>query len=236
MDQDDQRYRDALLRRYTDNSATLVYGPIVRARWTAAESREAEQHWSDGSARPCLAWLTSPAVLGSEPAEVVVAFGSEGTTVTMHGGDDEVVYYWPWELLGSDAAIPPGDEPFSLGELLTPSEQTQKKRGLEVLSPCAWHVLVGRNVSTVELLLGHTLGKKDKAPRKARVLQVEQRRLAGVSIAKLDVGAERFARVDLSCIEEGIARADALLKAVHAPWTLFVAPAPTVLAEGERAR
>lgn len=232
----DEDFRASRLRRYADRSATLVFGPVVRARWTLAQSREAEQHWSDGSIRPCLAWVTTPTALGREPAEVIVAFGTEKSTTTMQSDHHEDDCYWPWELLEHDAASLVRNEPSTLTALLTPSETTQKERELTVLSPCAWHVLAGSRVSTVELLLGHALGKKDKAPRNARVLQVGAQKLVGVGLAKLDVGPERFARVDLTSLAEASARANAVLKKTSVPRCVFVAPDPMVLSEGERVR
>ncbi len=225
----DQDYVEQLTAHYSPISASLLFGAVHRVRWTLSQALEARNQWSDDGSHT-VAWITAPARLGGEPLDALVAFTDETALVTLDtageghtqrsGIDPDLVgTFARRQKSGSDA-------------LFTRSERDLSLRGASAVAPAGWLVSGGAEVGVVEVILGLEFGAKAKKfPRGARVVRVGGRHLAGVGLARVTLGTERWAPVDLSGIGAAIDRVGAIWKMDVQPF-LLVAPEPVVVAEG----
>ena len=225
----EQHHLEQLTQQYSPISASLLFGAVHRVRWTLSQALAARHHWGDDG-NDTVAWITAPTRLGAEPLDALVAFTNESALVTL---DTTGEGYTPRsgidpDLVGSFARRQKSDP----DALFTRPEQDLSQRGASAVAPAGWLVSGGAEVGVVEVILGLEFGAKAKKfPRGARVVRVGRRHLAGVGLARVTLGPERWAPVDLSGIGAALDRVEAIWKMDVQPF-LLVAPEPVVVAEG----
>lgn len=234
MTDDERKHLDTLTQHFGPTSASLLYGAVHRVRWTLADALAARSQWGDGGMRETVAWVTSPAALGADPIDGVVAFTTEDAMVTTHLDGSGPT--WRSALDPDLVGVFERREKSAWTPLFTPPDEVMARRGMSAVAPAGWLVSGGAETGVVEVMLGLSFGsKKSRPPRGARVLGLGGLRIGGVQLARVTLGPERWAPLDLSGIGGAIGRVEALWKTEVQP-LLFVAPDPVVLDEGGSAK
>lgn len=227
-----QHYRDELTRLHAPNSSALMFGAVHRVRWTLSQALAARNHWGDDGSNT-LAWITPPSQLGEQPLDALVAFTNEAALViTDTTGEGHTARSGIDPDLVSVYARRQKNDP---DPLFTLREPDLSQRGASAVAQAGWLVAAGADVHAVEVILGLEFGAKTKKfPRGARVLRVGRKHFAGVGIARVTPGPDRWAPIDLSGIGTALDRVEAIWKTDVQPF-LLLAPEPVVVAEGTSA-
>lgn len=184
-----RRYAAELKKTFHSDAVTLTFGAPHQARLTLAAAMDAKDAWRDDTYLS-IVWVSDALDLGDRATDARFVFGVTQTTAEAREGQaGEVSLKRAQEVERRRKEI--GNEP------ITRDDPFYVEKGLTCTGDPSWGV-VGPESARVEVVLGEKVLAKKRPAAGARVLRSGKVTVAGVSIARLEIGASGWAPFELS--------------------------------------